>query len=1446
MRRTTITIIIVFSLFAASAIMLAECYLPAAAQPSDDIAYGGTLTGSISDMHLFAFAGFSGLAGDHIRIEVQGNGLEMHPTLLLLSDNTQIATSGDVGGQEESNFAAIEYDLPETRSYTIVVQGTRAGEFTLSLDTVPPLIAPTSTPDNSPALPEAGTPTWTPQTNDGLPIAPRDTEPGRMNVPYEEPSTFSGELSVPQGDRYDNVLISMVDLLPGVPREVLITLACEGENTNALRWEVEEASPPTTLGCGGTYQTYYYRESENDPAPRSMHNLYLTGDAPNYITYTFTAKYVAIPPGEEPPGTPINDVINFTLTLEEARTLSGELLSLGGDAEQPVIFRLPGVPVGQTHNFEIRLKCDADAQTIQLTRLQIGANNYFCGQAVTVPFSRDALSAEASVAGAVWIDDAANLDYTLTAQRVDGPAASEDADTHLLTLLPEGLATFSSAVSAPSGDLMDTVIFALPGLGADQSAQYAVGMVCAADAGALIAVLDGLEYACGAAIPLTVTGHSVPALQIFMAEPGFAAYTLTAQPMDVPPGLPPLDTTALDETFYADLSAAGGQFAGYVPAGGTDVLHLTLLDVAEAETGLRLTLTCTGGSIQAEDAGPFACGSSFVLPWIESPTRTVVITGADTHYLLRAEPLDAPDPVGEIAPPDGDHTFAVALDGPASFSETISAPEGDTSDVIRVIAAGLPVGESRAFDLALTCVGVGGELGATGVRWEPAGYDGPPLGCGSSHTIQLERPQAESGAALEMVVRFIPGAGFITYTLSAEPVGGLTAPQDAATHLFMLDPEGPASFSEALSYPQGDPQDAVMAAVPNLQPGEWANFSITLTCAGEAASALRWLLDGIERECDDTGQLTLPGTPIELLVYLEGGTVGYATYNLLALPVSAPVVPPPIDTTGGLATHFVTIPADGAAFSDAVANAVAEQVLVDVEGLFSGTHVYSLTLACAGTAAGDLRWEAESLTIGGPLPGDLRCGDTTQLVYDPLDANAPSAFTVRLALDAQSGASVPYTLYITPLGSIAGGEALHETVPLVFEVAVDRATALSQAVSTPGDNEDLILARVPGLAVGQPYTFEFTVRCAGMNTDYLTWTTDAPTSQAEYACGETATVILERTDPQFEAALSLAVRLRGGPAIVSYSVEALPVGDPIAGLDDDAYLWELDPANLSTFVEAVSFPAGDTLDTVHVGGRAGDYVFMLRCGGTGTVYWDFAGARHQCGESVTITMPSDLLEMRVQLADPGHQYYVIEALPVTPFEGEAADAPPATADTQIAEFPPEGGIYTGSVPKGGVDNVEVYITGNTPSEGAITFTVLCGGPHADALLYSVAPDQRYPCGKAIEMAFSRDAGESFQVATFEIAYVGGLAPTAPPDDELAYVLLLEPGYVVEPEPAMRPVTQTPAHTPQLTATPQGFQPTIEPPTPALFTLSPTPFSQQSSATTTPDPAGAPPTQGASR
>lgn len=115
--------------------------------------------------------------------------------------------------------------------------------------------------------------------------APLDSDVLNWELPRDAGSQFNNSVSYPTGDTGDRVRITVADLFnqpPNNTREFAITLVCNGEGSENLRWGTGGPSSPANLQCGGSTSIFHTNDSN-----QTYLNINMTGDG--YVNYTLIA-----------------------------------------------------------------------------------------------------------------------------------------------------------------------------------------------------------------------------------------------------------------------------------------------------------------------------------------------------------------------------------------------------------------------------------------------------------------------------------------------------------------------------------------------------------------------------------------------------------------------------------------------------------------------------------------------------------------------------------------------------------------------------------------------------------------------------------------------------------------------------------------------------------------------------------------------------------------------------------------------------------------------------------------------------------------------------------------------------------------------------------------------------------------------------------------------------
>lgn len=406
--------------------------------------------------------------------------------------------------------------------------------------------------------------------------------------------------------------------------------------------------------------------------------------------------------------------------------------------------------------------------------------------------------------------------FTPTSASTEDPASSI-TDGDLLLQLGLGVSTLSFELAWPPDPVNYVNIRAVVGDAAvaEPGIIYELRLECALASGdnvqwAVFGAPGPSPRSCGDVIPLAFgPNRSYWEMQVLLDRlegPVTKTLRLVAAPVDVvAPMLPPLDLTL---SYDRPVSASG---MVSFPQGMRDTevnLLLPSRDLLPVPARFEVTVTCAGRTEPLRwnilntidihqppgfDSGPHMCGVTvpfaysqpetvpYISVWYDwpaaqssanftvtvrhvrpAPSATPSLTPeperpSETPPSETARPTDIP-----IAAPDRDFAIRVNAAEGARFSDDISYPGGDTSDLITVTLDPLPQRGETFMQFTLECTGVGVEV----LRWQVRGITSE-LSCGALARV----PFSASASQQTVVVTFERSAqqSYVAYTLSITP-----------------------------------------------------------------------------------------------------------------------------------------------------------------------------------------------------------------------------------------------------------------------------------------------------------------------------------------------------------------------------------------------------------------------------------------------------------------------------------------------------------------------------------------------------------------------------------------------------------------------------------------------------------------------------------------------------
>lgn len=350
----------------------------------------------------------------------------------------------------------------------------------------------------------------------------------------------------------------------------------------------------------------------------------------------------------------------------------------------------------------------------------------------------------------------------------DVAPAPFDADSYTVPVDAATGATFSEVVSYPDGDTLDRLWLVAEAMPVERTFAVQVACVGAGAAALRWGPPENPVLGCGGTFTTTLTPE-VTRRGLLVTMPGGGLPGRVQYRVDVSAAAP-ADAEAF---LFAVTRDGGGQVAEAISYPGGDTTDAYVLRAGDLDPraphehrAYAVTLRCDGPNAAALRWGApqnprLGCGATTTLTLAhaapDQPLTVVLPPGSARGYLaytLTAVP---------VAPPDSDtYLFTVDRNAGGQFGEVISAPTGDTTDRVELVAANLtttPPDNYREFRVTLVCVGAG--VGA--VRWGAG--DAPALPCNTTTTVPLL-----AGANRQPLTITATGAAYVHYTLSVQPV----------------------------------------------------------------------------------------------------------------------------------------------------------------------------------------------------------------------------------------------------------------------------------------------------------------------------------------------------------------------------------------------------------------------------------------------------------------------------------------------------------------------------------------------------------------------------------------------------------------------------------------------------------------------------------------------------
>ncbi len=344
------------------------------------------------------------------------------------------------------------------------------------------------------------------------------------------------------------------------------------------------------------------------------------------------------------------------------------------------------------------------------------------------------------------------------------------------------------------------------------------------------------------------------------------------------------------------------------------------------------------------------------------------------------------------APYDVDrHYFAIDINDGAIFTNAVSYPNGDSSDVIQATLSNTHA--NRTIGVVMTCNGTGVDA----LRWGLS--QDTTLSCGD--TLELGFLERSNDLFLTVMLPAVSGQQYVEYQLTAMPI----APADDLQHVMAVDRNEGGILQERVSFPSGDSQDDIAIYIQNLadiSPNNFRQVTLVMRCNGNAPQNLRWGNTETIGGCNDTITISLTHEanvqPLRVWIpeTVEQSFIEYALYALPSAPADE--------------NYSFSIDRDyGGTFSESISAPLGDLVdniqimmpnLTTVEP--NNLRDMHMTMYCEGANIENIRWG---------LPGNptLLCGQTINATFT--NANRQQNIEV-ISNDINASTYVNYTLVI--------------------------------------------------------------------------------------------------------------------------------------------------------------------------------------------------------------------------------------------------------------------------------------------------------------------------------------------------------------------------------------------------------------------------------------------------
>jgi len=325
-------------------------------------------------------------------------------------------------------------------------------------------------------------------------VAPPDADPRALYLHPLDAVTHVDQVSMPEGDREDILIVDAAGVRTDqLPRAYTLSLDCEGTNSTSLRLD---AGAGRTIACGGSLTHTFDaagasgRDSgqtgapamptlaldprptlapSGDPSRLALRVFLLDSAGPGLVTYVLRAAPEGSV-GEAP------QVFNDYTINASSTTVTTFTQTLTASQQDYLRVHFPDLVNAHRQAFDLVLECSGVGTGAVAAYTSVG-DTFGCGDSVYGEFDSGSSGAAPGIDVIVAFgstDGQVGVTYTLRIEPASpyAPIAPDDSasEPYQLAIATTALTVFSQQISAPQGDMVDRIAGMIPDMIGGQSA----------------------------------------------------------------------------------------------------------------------------------------------------------------------------------------------------------------------------------------------------------------------------------------------------------------------------------------------------------------------------------------------------------------------------------------------------------------------------------------------------------------------------------------------------------------------------------------------------------------------------------------------------------------------------------------------------------------------------------------------------------------------------------------------------------------------------------------------------------------------------------------------------------------------------------------------------------------------------------------------------------------